>query len=205
MAEDKIRAKIDEVQEQSEAKSVLKDLVYSDSAAEDYMSRIRAIQTIQDSYRSSQYRSTLDAELKHKPRFLVHIGGVGLNLMEENIVDVARNIQIIDVKSKKTSKHTLSIKMEHSTIFMGLVVFGNKIYVCGGRNVFGSFLMGEECPDVRKALYVIDIDRETITKLPQMRYPRSHHGFVVHSGNLWAVGGTDGNAPLKTTEKFDPI
>lgn len=38
-----------------------------------------------------------------------------------------------------------------------------------------------------------------------MIYPRSHHGFVSHLGKLWAVAGSDGKAPMNTTESFDPI
>lgn len=38
-----------------------------------------------------------------------------------------------------------------------------------------------------------------------MLYPRSHHGFVTHLGLLWAIAGSDGNAPINTTESFDPI
>lgn len=57
--------------------------------------------------------------------------------MEENLLTVGRAIDIIDMKDKDGKKRTLGLQLEHSIIFMGVAVFGNKVYICGGRNVFG--------------------------------------------------------------------
>lgn len=68
---------------------------------------------------------------------MLQIGGVGLNLLKENIVNVGKSIEVVDLKSKSGSKRTFKIQLPHSTIFMGIAAFGNKVYISGGRNVFG--------------------------------------------------------------------
>lgn len=80
---------------------------------------------------------------------MLQIGGVSLNLMTESIVSVGKTVEIIDLKSQNSTKKTLSIQLPQSAIFMGVTVFSNRVYVCGGRNVFGQYILGEECPDVR--------------------------------------------------------
>lgn len=68
---------------------------------------------------------------------MVHIGGVELNLMNENIANIGKTVDVIDLKGKGNVRKTWSVQLNHSTIFMGVAVFGNKIYICGGRNAFG--------------------------------------------------------------------
>jgi len=186
-----------------EAASFLRENLDIESAIEDFVSRKSAIVTIQRTISGKHNRSAFMKEMVSKQRFMVHIGGIGLDLTNENIVTAGKTILSLDLKSKEREKKQLEVTLVHSTIFMGAIAQGNNIYLSGGRNVFGQFILGEECPDVRKSFYSLDIKEDTLKSRASMIYPRSHHGFVKYKGELWAVGGTDGKGPLKTVESYD--
>ena len=42
-------------------------------------------------------------------------------------------------------------------------------------------------------------------ELPNMSIPRYHHGFIKYKGDLWAIGGSDGEITIKAVESFDPV
>ena len=42
--------------------------------------------------------------MKFKPRFLIHVGGVVLNLMKENISKIGKNVDVTDLKGQYQEK-----------------------------------------------------------------------------------------------------
>ena len=67
-----------------------------------------------------------------KQRYLLHIGGMSLDLTSENITNAGKAVHLLDLKSKSAVKKQLNVELEHSTIFMGAVSFASKVYICGG-------------------------------------------------------------------------
>jgi hypothetical protein len=101
------------------------------------MSRITAASTLAHTIGSKKIRSSILSEMKLKPRFMMQIGGVVLNLMKENISKIGRNVDVIDLKGKYQEKLSCTVSLPIPTAFMGVTTFGNKIYLSGGRNAFG--------------------------------------------------------------------
>ena len=92
------------------------------------------------------------------------------------------------------------------TAHAGVATFGNKVYISGGRDSSGSYLLSWDAKTiVYNSAYMLTLYDDQIHTLPPMGSPRSHHGFVTYRGALWAIGGTDGVSSLDTVESFDPI
>ena len=84
--------------------------------------------------------------------------------------------------------------------------FGNKVYIAGGRNSCGSYLLSWDAKAiVYNSTYMLTLHDDKIQTLPSMGSARSHHGFVAFKGSLWAIGGSDGTQALDTVESFDPM
>lgn len=75
---------------------------------------------------------------------MIHIGGAVLNLFKENLTKLGRSIEMIDLKGESQQKRSLNCSLPASVAFMGVCVFGNKIYVSGGRKSCGQFILGED-------------------------------------------------------------
>lgn len=100
---------------------------------------------------------------------------------------------MVDLKGKYQEKVNCVVSLPSPTAFMGVTSFGNKIYVSGGRDAFGHFLLGEDgAQGVKDQMLMISMRNSTIKIKKQMTSKRSHHGFVSYKGNLWAIGGSDG-------------
>lgn len=57
---------------------------------------------------------------------------------------MGRNVDVVDLKGKYQEKVNGVVSLPTPTAFMGVATYGNKIYVSGGRNAFGQFLLGED-------------------------------------------------------------
>lgn len=97
------------MQETSDALSIVRDRVATGSAVDNYVSRLSAIQTLQKSLSSSQQTVSIARELKHKPRYMLRIGGVGLNMMTENLVTLGKSLDVLDMKSKSIATRSLDV------------------------------------------------------------------------------------------------
>lgn len=88
---------------------------------------------------------------------------------------------------------------------MGVAVFGNKVFVTGGRDSSSQYLFGwDDDTTVYNKAYMFTAHDNAIKELSPMHSSRSHHGFVSYGGDLWAVGGTDGKKALDSVESLDP-
>jgi hypothetical protein len=155
IANEQLTRCLEEAQIESDSISTLRDAIRVLSAVENDLSRSEAISTLQRSLLSKLTSSSV-SHSKLKPHVLLQVGGSSLNLLQEDIGSVGRTIQFVDIKGKKSKRQTWNAMLPHSTVFMGLTVFGNKAYICGGRNAIGSSLLGEESPNVHKAMHLLN-------------------------------------------------
>ena len=79
-----------------------------------------------------------------KRRYIVQIGGLVLNFFHQNLANLGKTIETIDVKTQDNQKKKYSFHLPDAIAFMGTCVFGNKIYISGGRKSFGQFILGED-------------------------------------------------------------
>lgn len=116
------------------------------------------------------------------------IGGTDDNLNGLNIV------QVYDPSVDRWT--TLSTRMPTPRGFCALAVFGNEIFVAGGRGA-GS----PEIKDILEAMNVSTGTWRTVGYLPARRFGSST--FVLNS-RLYMAAGSDGNQYVKTVLEYNP-
>jgi len=107
-------------------------------------------------------------------------------------------IEVFDPKGN--TWNTLPPEIPCPRACMATLVYGNAIYLCGGCDYSG----------VVNHLTRIDLDRNVIEELPNMRVPRAGHMVFVAGGALHVFGGVSlygpdfpDARPLASVEKFD--
>ena len=76
---------------------------------------------------------------------------------------------------------------------MSSIIHGNKIFITGGHETIEEqLILPNSNPYIYDTTIMLNIDTEKTTILPKMPSPRYKHGIILYQGQIWVVGGYDG-------------